>query len=257
MQPGYFKGEPCGAPTKEGTPCKRLRRRGFTTCRMHAEGEVYRESVIGIRADGTIGSDKRPAWNDGRRRASLPGRMRQDYERALNDPELLSQKTNIAMLDARIEDLLRMSETGESGAAWKEANKALRRYDEIIAGPGKPADKAAMGAIVLNDLRNILHGGLQGHMVWEEIRVTAVTQKALVADERKRMIEQNYVIGVEQAEALIGAMVSAVREAAGHDSELLERVSIAYIRLTGGPLDTKDVPEPGVLDAEFYAVPGT
>src|SRR5918999_1579701 len=108
----------CGAKTKhDGTPCERSPIRGRTRCRLHGG----KTPVV-------------PAckqYRSGRYSTYLPERLRERYEQAEGDAKLLSLKSEVALTDARLIDLLARVDTGESGQLWatlKKAHEEFKRY---------------------------------------------------------------------------------------------------------------------------------
>src|SRR5690606_3084472 len=83
----------CGAKTRAGTPCKRAPVPGRTRCRLHG----------GLTPAGASHYN----FKTGRYSKVLPARLRERYEEAAADPELLALREDIALLDSRLDDLLK------------------------------------------------------------------------------------------------------------------------------------------------------
>jgi hypothetical protein len=82
----------CAARTRNGQPCRRYRLAGRSRCRLH--GGL---SLIGPAS---------PAWRHGRySKIAFRYGISQAYEDARNDPNLLSLRNSIAVLELRIEEL--------------------------------------------------------------------------------------------------------------------------------------------------------
>src|SRR5690348_17116908 len=109
----------CGAKRRNGEPCK-ARAMLNGRCRIHGG-----KSPAGIPS---------PHYRDGRYSKVLPQRMRDAYTLAMDDPQLLEQREQIAVLDARLLDLLGRVDTGESGALWQALKDC--RSDLLIAQRG-------------------------------------------------------------------------------------------------------------------------
>src|SRR5918992_3274075 len=105
----------CGAKTKhDGTPCERSPVRGRTRCRVHGG-----KTPVG------------PAckqYRVGRYSTYLPERLRERYEQAEGDAELLSLRSEVALTDACLIDLLARVDTGESGQRWAHLKKAYEEF---------------------------------------------------------------------------------------------------------------------------------
>jgi hypothetical protein len=98
----------CGAKTRGGGTCRKPPLAGRTRCRLHGGA-----TPVGI------GS---PHWKHGKRSRylkHLPQVMEAGQKAALGDPELLSLKDELALLSARIAELL--SSLGNEGTTWEDA----------------------------------------------------------------------------------------------------------------------------------------
>src|SRR5262249_52499599 len=101
----------CRAKSKRSQErCKRWATPGREVCRMHGG-----RTLIGLAA---------PRLKTGRYSKFLPIRLAADYERAAHDPELLSLRHELAVVEARIIDLLGRVDTGEAGGLWHRARVA-------------------------------------------------------------------------------------------------------------------------------------
>jgi hypothetical protein len=95
----------CKAQSKlSGERCKRWVTPGRDVCRFHG-GKVPRGPAL-------------PQFRHGRYSRFLPSRLAATYQTAAKDPELLSLRRELALVDARLDDLLQRVDTGESGALW-------------------------------------------------------------------------------------------------------------------------------------------
>jgi hypothetical protein len=114
----------CGAKTKhDGTPCERSPVRGRTRCRVHGG-----KTLVGSAS---------PTYRTGRYSKYVPERLRERYEAAEDDAELLSLRGEIALTDARLLDLLARVNTGESGQLWAELRRAYREFPDSPGFSGK------------------------------------------------------------------------------------------------------------------------
>jgi hypothetical protein len=90
----------CGAKTRNGGTCKQP---ALPNGRCHYHGG---KSLAGIAS---------PTYKEGKYSKHLPQRMREAYALAIDDPQLLEQREQIGIIDARLIDLLARVDTGESG----------------------------------------------------------------------------------------------------------------------------------------------
>lgn len=184
----------CTAKSKRtGERCRRAAIVGRTTCYNHGG-----RSPQGIAA---------AALKTGRYSKHLPTRMLADYEGAKRDPELLALQDEIALIDARLVDLLKRVDTGESGATWKQLKDEFAEFQKLLAA-GKTADSKT----VLYTITGLITKGVSDDAAWADVRSVVNQRTRLVESERKRLVEMQQMIGADQAMLLVRALVSAVRE---------------------------------------------
>src|SRR4051794_509990 len=104
----------CGAKTRSGGRCRAIPIQPSGRCRLHGGA-----SLRGLAA---------PAWKSGRHSAYLPTDLRARYLRARGDPELLSLKDDLSLVDARIGELLGRL-TPEPRPLLDRVRAALAAYD--------------------------------------------------------------------------------------------------------------------------------
>jgi len=112
---------------------------------------------------------------------------------ALTDPTMLSAREDIALLDARLEDLLRRADTGEAGKTWERLKQA--RADLLSARSRRDMEAVQYS---LNEILNLIASGHADHLTWEDIRVTILDRNKLVRSEQKRMVDMHQMVTVER-----------------------------------------------------------
>jgi hypothetical protein len=182
----------CGAKTKhDGTPCERSPVRGRTRCRVHGG-----KTPVG------------PAckhYRVGRYSTYLPERLRERYEQAESDQELLSLKSEIALTDARLIDLLARVDTGESGQRWAHLTKA---YEEFTLHR-QARDVPKMNVALAKMERNIAQA-TDDRAAWAEIGELVEQRRRLTESEHKRMVALQQMLSAEEAMALTHRVVDIV-----------------------------------------------
>lgn len=183
----------CTAKSKQsGVQCKKDAVAGCSVCHIHGG-----KSLAGIAS---------PTYKDGRYSRYMPTRMRGRYEEAQRDPALLELREEIALLDARLVDLLSRVDTGESGALWRALMTARM---ELIAAK-RAGDLKEQGAL-LNHILELISQGHSDYRAWSEIAVTLEQRRKLVESERKRLVEAQQTLTVEKAMLLIGAIGGIIK----------------------------------------------
>lgn len=173
-------------------------------------------------------------WKHGRNRRHkvLPPRMVEAYEASLKDPELLSLREEISLVDARITDLLKRIDTGESGRLWGLLSDA---YDKLREHRNDPAK----GAYWLNEIGALIHRGVGDYAAWGELSNKLEQRRRLVESESKRMKDMQAMISAEETMALMGE-IYVILQTHITDSVILDRI--------GRDITTR-VTRPSLIDA--------
>ena len=194
----------CKAKSKQsGVQCKKWAVPGFDVCHIHGG-----KTPVGIAAT---------TLKNGRYSKHLPARLAEKYEASLKDPALLELKNEIALTDARLEDLLKRVDTGESGGLWLAVQSAWREFKS-----GTPAEKVK--ATVLLD--RLIDDALEDYMAWSEIQTVLEQRRKLVESERKRLVEMQQYITSNQAMTLVAAMIGIIKDNV-RDRDTLQNISTA------------------------------
>lgn len=203
----------CTAHSKRtGLPCTRPAMHGSTKCYHHGGA-----SLKGIAA---------PNYQGKGFSRHLPALMKDLYDESYHDPELLSTRKDAALLDARIAVLLSRVDTGEAGKAWKDARGSFADLQEAFAN--RDAGKISRA---LTDLDSVLGRGLSDYTAWNELQSCLDQRRRLVESERKRLIEAQQVVTVEESMLLVSALLESVRRVVT-DRKQLSAVQDEFIRLT-------------------------
>ena len=153
------------------------------------------------------GGMAQPAYKHGRYSKYLPARLMERFQQASDDPDILALRDDIALVDARLADLLGRVDSGESGEAWSQASAAFRALQGGMAKGDTPAMLAA-----INDLDSVIRRGLGDYAAWREVGILLDQRERLVRSERRRLVEMQQTMTVEQAMLLMGALAALVDE---------------------------------------------
>lgn len=183
----------CGAKTRSGEPCKSWAMDNGR-CRMHGGS-----SLRGI---------AHPSYKTGRYSKYVPNRMAERYELAVSDPELLNLSEEIALVDARVSDVLSRVDSGESGRRWRELG---RLRGEFLAAQRRQ-DQERM-AEVLADILNGVRAGQADFEAWAEVVDLLERRRRLVESEQKRRMAMHLVVKVEEATQAMLFLTDSLRDA--------------------------------------------
>jgi hypothetical protein len=197
----------CRAKSKRSQErCKRWATPGREVCRMHGG-----RTLVGLAA---------PRLKTGRYSKFLPTRLAAEYERAAQDPELRALRHELAVVDARINDLLGRVDTGEAGRLWCHARAAWRRLKraQVIGRPPLQARAAV-------ELDGILEQAVGDDAAWHEILQLIEQRRKLVESEAKRLAAMQQMMPKEQAMLWLATVV-AIHKRHITDPETLQKISL-------------------------------
>jgi hypothetical protein len=206
----------CGARTKhDGTPCARSPVRGRTRCRLHGG-----KTLVGPAS---------PHFRTGRYSAYLPERLRARYEQAEGDAELLNLRGEIALIDARLVDLLSRVDTGESGQLWADLRRAHQEFK--VAKRGE--DVARMHT-ALARMEHLIDSAVQDHVAWAEIGALIEQRRKLTESEAKRLVTLQQMLTAAEAMAIVHRLVDIVTRHVP-DRQALSAIVVELQALAGQP----------------------
>ena len=148
-----------------------------------------------------------PAWRHGRYSTQLPPQLRTRYDAAISDPELLALRDEVALLDARLGELLSSLGVSGSSETWKELSETFSRLRHAIT-ERDPQEANAM----LAEMDRLLKAGQNDAKVWEETYRVVEQRRKVVESERRRLVEMQQMITTEQAMVLIARVQELIIE---------------------------------------------
>lgn len=202
------EGKPiCGSPLRNKTHkrCRNSPAKGRHRCRYHGG-----KSLRGV---------NHPNFVDGRYSNLVPDRLTEGYERSRQDPEILALREEIALIEARIGDLLKRVDTGESGATWKLLQKTYKESTSAI----RKGDQAEFQEKYA-ELGKVLNKGVSDYSAWDEIMRSIAARRKLSDSERKRLVDMHQMISTEEALAMLQFIVKTMRTHI-KDRQLLKDIS--------------------------------
>jgi len=150
--------------------------RGKTKCRSHG----------GATPSGPAAG----RYKHGRYSKFLPSRLVTKFKDAMDDPELTQYRHSIALLTARLYELL---EEGESELLWSKTQEAFRELEAAI-----PAENQASIRASLNALHGLIKRGRADSLRWREVYDVVERAGRMKEREHKRVAQLEQMISVEQ-----------------------------------------------------------
>ncbi len=164
-----------------------------------------------------------PNYKHGRYSKALPERMRESFEASQRDPDLLSRRRDIALLDARNDELLARAGDGEPVNIWpklKQAREAFKAASRIQ----EREDRQAALAEAIEQMTTLIDIGTADYEIWDEVGTNLDRRNRLAEGDRKRLESLRAYLHIDQAMAMFDALAEAVRT---HVSNVDERSAIA------------------------------
>lgn len=190
-----------------GLPCRRRCVPGRNACKFHG-GNTLKGIAHPNYKHGKYAKDPYP---------DLPDRLREGYEAAQNDPDLLALRNELALLRTRLNDLLARVDSGESGQLWKTL---LDKKRELLAAQ-RSTDTAAQSQLI-NDILRLIDRGHLDYAAWREVGQVIEQYRKVAEAEHKRVMAIGAMIKAEEALELARALLEAVRIAVPDRSQRAE-----------------------------------
>lgn len=181
-------------------------------CRMHGG-----KSPVGKSAS---------RYKTGKYSKYLPDRLSSRYLEAVNDPELLALRDDIALIDTRLAEVLGRIDTGESGHVWESVAETFNNLK--VASRTGNANKAT---VAMRELDDLISNGLADNVIWSEIGELLEKRRRIIESERRRLIDMQQMITAENAMLLVAALVGVIREHVT-DRGILNAISADIGKLT-------------------------
>lgn len=219
-QKGRWRGWPCVVDTALGTGQR---------CRMHGGASE---------PAGPANSN----WRHGRAskvRDVLPARFRESFQANVQDPELLSLRPEIAVVDERFYELLKKLDTGESARAWGQvADAAALALGELAEKDGD------MDLVVryVKQIQKLVSAGVRYGSIWTEIQAVAKSTKDLRDTESRRLKDEGAMMAAQDVLGLVHLMMDIIFKHVT-DAMVLQNL-LEEVKKTGVLPDMKALPLP-------------
>jgi hypothetical protein len=149
-----------------------------------------------------------PQTTNGKYSKFIPTRLAAKYQAAENDPKLLSLQSELALLDARLADVLARVDTGESASHWQALQDAYATFLEARRSGSEAAIDAAIEA-----LDRPIKGALEDYRAWGHIYTLIEQRRKLAETEHKRLVTSQQMINSTEAMVLIARLTDITSKA--------------------------------------------
>lgn len=193
--------------------CRRLVKEAGLRCRLHGGG-----------ANKTVGAAN-PAFKHGKYSRYMPERLAAKYIESARDPELLANRQEIAVLDARLAELLGRVDTGASSRLFGKAREAFIGFRNAL----DRSDKETM-QIHLQTLDATLGHAVGDYAAWDDIRQSLETRRKLVETEMRRLEKMQHLHTAEELQSLLSAIAHIAKRVI-RDPKVLNEFTLSVLEL--------------------------
>lgn len=142
--------------------------------------------------------------------SKILGRRRLDaFERAIADPDLVSLKQELALIDLRADDVRRQAVVGASEQAWQEVKLMARTLTELLEQPDEKVELAKLREVVVG-LAQTVERGLDEWRVWDELKDLIERRRRLADTERKYEEMKHLLVPVAELALLFDDLHAAI-----------------------------------------------
>jgi hypothetical protein len=186
-------------------PCTAMSKRTKQPCRDHAMKGC---KVCYHHGGRSLVGEANPSFSHGRYSQFLPTRLAAKYAAAERDPKLLSLQSELALLDARLADVLSRVDTGEHRERWQALQETYAMLQEARR---RGDDRAAAAA--LKTLGVHINGAIEDYQAWAHIASLIEQRRKLTETEHKRLVTSQQMINSTEAMVLIARLTDITSKA--------------------------------------------
>jgi len=189
-EPGYDVGR-CKMIKRDGERCKNPVRHGWTVCRSHGAGYPDRPGGLNDKQVTTA-----------RHIQHLPNRLIEKYEEFITDPEYISMREEMALVDTRIAERLEMIDSSDTEQAWIK----IQRVKSIL-------DKKNIKGEDILTCRAELERALEisaDVSVWGEVLELVERRRKLAETERRRVKDAQEMLTLQEANMFVATIMNIV-----------------------------------------------
>jgi hypothetical protein len=180
-------------------------------CRGEREGQLCAQPAMEngrcrIHGGKSLKGMGHPNFKHGNVSKYLPQRLVPNFEEALEDPEIVSTRKELAVVDAMLLDMYSRMDTGECGAAWRDLTTVHQEIMYHVQRQNGPAISKN-----LKTMQAVIERGSNEIMFIEEIGRLMDRRTRLAESERKRMVEMKQMISNDRLMVIAAKVVDAIR----------------------------------------------
>lgn len=190
----------CTARSKRnGRRCARYKMDGKEVCYSHG-GPSFSGSNHGM-AKLAVREGKEPL----KYASSVPGRLLRMYEEGLKNPDIVAHVDEIALLEARIGDLLEQVEAGGAAELWREARKMYKEFRK------QERLNAILAETYLEALGEVIEKGNHEIGAWDQVLKTVEQRRKLASTHHQQLVQAQQYISVAKVLEMFAEIARVVQ----------------------------------------------
>lgn len=167
-----------------------------------------------------------------RYRNSIPPNLLAKFLDAMSDPNKLSLESELAVVTARVDELLQRVDQRQSRHAWSQVIAAR----DVISGGMRSGDPAEFTKSVTTALSMINKAVSDSdYKVWDELFNAITYRKSLAESERRRQVEERQAVTVDEMVILMGQVQSIIISMIKDDGLRLEIAQRLMLLVNSNP----------------------
>jgi hypothetical protein len=235
----------CKAKSKRSQErCRRFCAPGWDVCYYHGQNSPR----------GVVNAN----WRGGKYSKVLPAGLTEDFRRLANDPELLSLREELGLVDLRLIELVEGLKSKNVPATWQHLkDMATNVRLGIDSRPPLITDDQKLARIKtlemqLNGILMQIDKGATDSEAWTDLFAAMQMRTKLVEAERRRVVDAHRVLTAEEVRNMMVFLADTIRLHVSNDRER-RAVFQAISTLLATP-SRAELPE--TVDAEYQIVDG-
>lgn len=165
-------------------------------------------------ASASIGAAN-PNFKTGRYSKYLPSKLDELYTEARSNPDILEMTEHIALLEARMQEILAASTAEGTAPKWSEVAEAFAEVEDALLC-GEP-EKVIAGMELMHKL---LDDGKRWDKTWVEVVGTMEQLRKMADTDIKRKKELHLMVPIERVIILMAATATAVKRHVTNQAEI-------------------------------------
>lgn len=200
------------------------KRRSGGACRSTA---VMRNGRCAVHGGKSLSGPRHPNWKHGRRsKYRLPDRLQAAFVRSVDDPDLTSHRSELALTDAMTNDVLGELD-GVDRATWPMLVKSIGALTTAVESGELEAITAAA-----EQLQQLVKSGARHAAVIKSIVNMLEKRSRIAAREHRRMVDLDVMVRYDEFLARIVLMMGSVREFV-NDPAIVANIAASWEKCLG------------------------